>query len=60
MAYEILSAAQVEERWPALIRNDGWEGLFQPDTGILHADVCVAALQVGFYGVLDWFCTFLC
>lgn len=45
--YEILDAAEVHRRWPPLLPTNGWEGLFQPDCGILHADACVAALQAG-------------
>eukprot|EP00747_Dinoflagellata_sp_TGD_P029134 gnl/TRDRNA2_/TRDRNA2_133711_c0_seq1.p1 gnl/TRDRNA2_/TRDRNA2_133711_c0~~gnl/TRDRNA2_/TRDRNA2_133711_c0_seq1.p1 ORF type:complete len:439 (+),score=54.18 gnl/TRDRNA2_/TRDRNA2_133711_c0_seq1:42-1358(+) len=45
VAYEMLSANEVQERWPPLVATEGWEGLFQPDCGILHADACVAALQ---------------
>ena len=35
----------MEERWPPLIAQEGWEGLYQEDTGILHADTAVRTLQ---------------
>ena len=44
-ADETLSASEVEERWPPLIAQEGWEGLYQEDTGILHADTAVRTLQ---------------
>jgi glycine/D-amino acid oxidase-like deaminating enzyme len=45
--YEMMSRAEVAKRWPPLDTpaSDEWEGLFNPDCGILHADACVAALQ---------------
>ena len=45
--YEMMSRAEVAQRWPPLDTpaSDEWEGLFNPDCGILHADACVAALQ---------------
>ena len=43
--YEILTPEEVEARWPPLTAREGWQGLYQPDTGILHADNAVAALQ---------------
>ncbi len=45
--YEILSSAEVVSRWPPLDTPaaKGWEGLYNPDCGILHADTCVATLQ---------------
>ena len=43
VVYEVLSSAAVG--WPPLVPTEGWEGLFNPDCGVLHADACVAALQ---------------
>lgn len=45
--YEMLSSVEVAARWPQLDTpaTKDWEGLFNPDCGILHADTCVAALQ---------------
>jgi sarcosine oxidase len=45
--YEMVGPDEVARRWPPLVATPGWEGLFQPDCGILHADACVAALQGG-------------
>ena len=43
--YEILTPEQVEERWPPLRATPGWEGLFEPNCGVLHANDAVKALQ---------------
>ncbi len=45
--YEMLSSVEVASRWPPLDTPaaKGWEGLYNPDCGILHADTCVATLQ---------------
>eukprot|EP01050_Picozoa_sp_SAG11_P022877 SAG11_NODE_4436_length_1895_cov_4.459354_2_plen_250_part_00 len=50
--YEMLSSAEVGLRWPPLRTpaSDGWEGLFNPECGVLHADACVAALQAAAAG----------
>jgi sarcosine oxidase len=40
--YELLDAATARERWPIGV-PDGWQPLFQPEAGIVRADLAYAA-----------------
>lgn len=44
--YELLSPAEVAERWPQFALPDGVETIYTPDSGIVHAARSVAALQM--------------
>ncbi|MCP2635442.1 N-methyl-L-tryptophan oxidase [Microbacterium sp. HD4P20] len=44
--HELLSPAQVHERWPQFSLPDGVETIYTPDSGITHAARSVAALQM--------------
>lgn len=45
IAYEILDRAEIGKRFPQFNIPDNYEGLFQEDTGILNASLCVKSLQ---------------
>ena len=42
-AHEMLSAAEVNERWPQFGLSDELQALYQPDFGVLFASRCVGA-----------------
>ena len=44
--FELLSPAQVHERWPQFALPDDVDTIFTPDSGIVHASRSVAALQM--------------
>jgi sarcosine oxidase len=44
--HELLSPAEVSERWPQFSLPDGVETVYTPDSGIVHAARSVAALQM--------------
>lgn len=44
--YELLSPAEVHERWPQFSLPDGVKTIYTPDSGIAHAARSVAALQM--------------
>jgi sarcosine oxidase len=44
--FELLSAAEVRERWPQFGLDAGVQAVFTPDSGIVHASRSVAALQM--------------
>ncbi|HAS31973.1 MAG TPA: N-methyl-L-tryptophan oxidase [Microbacterium sp.] len=44
--YELLTPAEVHERWPQFRLPDGVETIWTPDSGIVHAARSVAALQM--------------
>lgn len=46
VAFEQLSVAQVQARWPQFHLPPGVQTIFTPDTGIVHASRSVAALQM--------------
>ncbi len=43
IAHERLDAAAVRERFPAFAMGDGDSAYFEPDAGLLHPEVCIAA-----------------
>lgn len=44
--YELLTPAEVHERWPQFALPDDVETVYTPDSGIVHASRSVAALQM--------------
>lgn len=44
--HELLSPAEVHERWPQFSLPEGVETIYTPDSGIVHAARSVAALQM--------------
>jgi sarcosine oxidase len=47
--YELFDAATARERWPIGV-PDGWQPLFQPEAGIVRADLAYAAFLEGARG----------
>ena len=41
LPHEVLSGRQIRQRFPAFDLPDDWEGVFQPDGGILAADLAI-------------------
>lgn len=46
LPFTLYSASEIRNKYPQLKYSDDWEGLFDPEGGILQAEKCLAAFQV--------------